>query len=152
MKVKGDFMQISQSKIEYLLARIEIICLIVMLICMFISVLLEGIANEGIYLIYTANIAFFIAFICICTEGVMDLWQNIKTYKNRKKALLFTVKNSFVLFFFKNLSSIVGEFVNETGKLLKSDKREEKIQGYVACIVMLISISFFVLSCLIFVR
>lgn len=136
-----------QSKIVIVCFKLKRICLAVILGCMIVSIIMgKSIANEAIFLAYVILLAFFTAFICICTEGVMDLWQNIKSYKNRKKELLFTVKNTSFSFFFYDLMTIVKELVCETRKLLKSNKKYERLRGYVVCAVMLITFSALILS------
>lgn len=90
-----------QSKVAFVCFKLKRICLAVILGCMIVSIIMgKSIAHEAIFLAYVILLAFFTAFICICTEGVMDLWQNVKSYKNRKKELLFTVKNTSFSFFF----------------------------------------------------
>ncbi len=136
-----------QSKIAFVCFKLKRICLAVILGCMIVSIIMgKSIANEAIFLAYIIFLAFFAAFICICTEGVMDLWQNIKSYKNRKKELLFTVKNTSFSFFFNDLIAIIKELAGETRKLLKSDKKDERLRGYVVCAVMLITFSALILS------
>lgn len=136
-----------QSKVAFVCFKLKRICLAVILGCMIVSIIMgKSIAHEAIFLAYVILLAFFTAFICICTEGVMDLWQNIKSYKNRKKELLFTVKNTSFSFFFNDLIAIIKELAGETRKLLKSDKKDERLRGYVVCAVMLITFSALILS------
>lgn len=136
-----------QNKVAFVCFKLKRICLAVILGCMIVSIIMgKSIANEAVFLAYIILLAFFTAFICICTEGVMDLWQNIKSYKNRKKELLLTVKNTSFSFFFNDLTSIIKELAGETRKLLKSDKKEERLRGYIVCAVMLITFSALILS------
>ena len=136
-----------QNKVVFVCFKLKRICLAVILGCMIVSIIMgKSIADEAVFLAYIILLAFFTAFICICTEGVMDLWQNIKSYKNRKKELLFTVKNTSFAFFFNDLTAIIKELAGETRKLLKSDKKEERLRGYIVCAVMLITFSALILS------
>lgn len=136
-----------QNKVVFVCFKLKRICLTVILGCMIVSIIMgKSIADEAVFLAYIILLAFFTAFICICTEGVMDLWQNIKSYKNRKKELLFTVKNTSFSFFFNDLTAIIKELAGETRKLLKSDKKEERLRGYIVCAVMLITFSVLILS------
>ena len=136
-----------QNKVAFVCFKLKRICLAVILGCMIVSIIMgKSIANEAVFLAYIILLAFFTAFICICTEGVMDLWQNIKSYKNRKKELLLTVKNTSFSFFFNDLAAIIKELAGETRKLLKSDKKEERLRGYIVCAVMLITFSALILS------
>ena len=132
-----------QNKVVFVCFKLKRICLAVILGCMIVSIIMgKSIADEAVFLAYIILLAFFTAFICICTEGVMDLWQNIKSYKNRKKELLSTVFS----FFFNDLTAIIKELAGETRKLLKSDKKEERLRGYIVCAVMLITFSALILS------
>jgi ABC-type transport system involved in cytochrome bd biosynthesis fused ATPase/permease subunit len=136
-----------QSKVAFVCFKLKRICLAVILGCMIVSIIMgKSIAHEAIFLAYVILLAFFTAFICICTEGVMDLWQNVKSYKNRKKELLFTVKNTSFSFFFNDLTAIIKELAGETRKLLKSDKKDERLRGYIVCAVILITFSALILS------
>ena len=132
-----------QSKIELVCFKLKRICLAVILGCMIVSIIMgKSIANEAVFLAHVILLAFLTAFICICTEGMMDLWQNIKSYKNRKKELLSTVFS----FFFNDLTTFIKEVAGETRKLLNSDKKDERLRGYIICAVMLITFSALILS------
>lgn len=56
------------------------------------------------------------------------------------------MKNTSFSFFFNDLTAIIKELAGETRKLLKSDKKEERLRGYIVCAVMLITFSVLILS------